>query len=340
MVTFTQPKLPLSRFAVLMISADTITAINGLAQEGRPFCFALNFEGDEAIVGTDEDWKRRGLLFQMGDFSNFDPAEIPLSPADWLPQPMPYETYWRAFDVVHAHLLAGNSYLVNLTCPTPVQTGMNLETIFHRSRAPYKMLWPGRFAVFSPETFVRIRDGVISTFPMKGTIDADLPDAASKILADRKELAEHVTIVDLLRNDLNRVARDVRVQRFRYLDRIETNRKNLLQVSSEISGRLPDDYRARLGNILAELLPAGSVSGAPKAKTLEIIQEAEGAPRGFYTGIMGRFDGRNVESAVMIRFVEQGPDGLVFRSGGGITVFSKPQDEYNELIDKVYVPIA
>ena len=97
-----------------MISADTITAINCLAQEGRPFCFALNFEGDEAIVGTDEDWKRRGILFQMGDFSNYAPAEIPLSPADWLPQPMPYEAYRRAYDVVHAHLLAGNSYLVNL----------------------------------------------------------------------------------------------------------------------------------------------------------------------------------------------------------------------------------
>lgn len=323
-----------------MISADTITAINRLAQEGRPFCFAINFEADEAVIGTDQDWARRGILFQMGGFSNFTQRETETTLTNWLPQPVSYEAYRRAFEVVHGHLLAGNSYLVNLTFPTPVQTGMSLETIFHHSRAPYKMLWPGRFAVFSPESFVRIRDGIISTFPMKGTIDADLPDAASKILADRKELAEHVTIVDLLRNDLNRVARDVRVQRFRYLDRIETNRKNLLQVSSEISGNLPEDYRARLGNILAELLPAGSVSGAPKAKTLEIIQEAEGGPRGFYTGVMGRFDGQNVESAVMIRFVEQTSTGLVFRSGGGITVFSKPQDEYNELTDKVYVPVA
>lgn len=323
-----------------MISADAIAAVNRLAEEGRPFCFAFNFEADEALIGADEDWARQGILFQMGDFSNFTPRETEAAPVDWRPQPVPYETYRHAFEVVHGHLQAGNSYLVNLTFPTPVQTGMSLETIFHRSRAPYKMLWPGRFAVFSPESFVRIRNGLISTFPMKGTIDADLPNAASRILADRKELAEHVTIVDLLRNDLNRVATDVRVQRFRYLDRIETNRKNLLQVSSEISGRLPGDYRPRLGNILAELLPAGSVSGAPKAKTLEIIREAEGAPRGFYTGVMGRFDGQNVESAVMIRFVEQTATGLVFRSGGGITVFSKPQDEYNELTDKVYVPIA
>lgn len=324
-----------------MLAADTISAINRLAGEGRPFCFVISFEGNEAFIGAGEEWARRGILLRMGDFSNYVPAEISKSmTADWLPAPIPYEAYRSAFDVVHRHLIAGNSYLVNLTFPTAIQTGMSLETIFHRSHAPYKMLWPGRFVVFSPESFIRIKDGVISTFPMKGTIDADLPDAAARILADPKELAEHVTIVDLLRNDLNRVACDVQVRQFRYIDHIRTNHKNLLQVSSEITGRLPGDYHQHIGNILAELLPAGSVSGAPKAKTLEIIREAEGAARGFYTGIMGHFDGRNLESAVMIRFVEQTSDGLYFRSGGGITVFSQPKDEYNELIDKVYVPIA
>ncbi len=174
---------------------------------------------------------------------------------------------------------------------------------------------------------------------MKGTIDAALPNAAERILADAKELAEHVTIVDLLRNDLNRVALQVRVERFRYIEQIQTNRKSLLQVSSEISGLLSADHHNRLGDLFAALLPAGSVSGAPKAETLRIIREAEGTPRGFYTGVFGYFDGEDLESAVMIRFIEHGPDGLLFRSGGGITAFSDPQQEYRELLDKVYLPI-
>ena len=88
------------------------------------------------------------------------------------------------------------------------------------------------------------------------------------------------------------------------------------------------------------MLPAGSISGAPKKKTLEIIEEAEGYDRGFFTGVFGYFDGRNLDSAVMIRFIERQGDQLVFKSGGGVTSFSECKQEYVELIDKVYVPIT
>jgi len=195
------------------------------------------------------------------------------------------------------------------------------------------------FTVLSPETFVKIRDGVISSFPMKGTIDATLPNAESVILADPKEKAEHATIVDLIRNDLSLVAEQVEVKRYRYIDNLVTNKGNLLQVSSEITGRLPENYLERLGDILFSLLPAGSISGAPKPKTLEIIEQAEGYERGFYTGIWGWFDGENLDSAVMIRFIEQQGDQLVFKSGGGITSQSELKKEYEELIQKVYVPL-
>jgi len=94
-----------------------------------------------------------------------------------------------------------------------------------------------------------------------------------------------------------------------------------------------------LGDILFSLLPAGSISGAPKAKTLEIINQAEGYNRGFYTGICGWFDGENFDSAVMIRFIEQNGENLIFKSGGGITAQSELTKEYEELIQKVYVPI-
>ena len=174
---------------------------------------------------------------------------------------------------------------------------------------------------------------------MKGTIDADLPDAALKILNDQKELAEHVTIVDLIRNDLSQIASNVEVTRFRYLDRLRTNHKDLLQVSSEITGELPADYQNRLGEILVKLLPAGSVSGAPKSKTLAIIRQAEREKRGFYTGVFGYFNGSVLDSGVMIRFIEKDGDRFFYRSGGGITTQSVVSSEYQEAIDKVYVPV-
>jgi len=193
--------------------------------------------------------------------------------------------------------------------------------------------------VLSPEIFVRIEGQTISSFPMKGTIDADIPDAENIILNDPKEMAEHATIVDLIRNDLSLVAEKVEVKRYRYIETIKTNKQDLLQVSSEITGLLPDDFRDRLGDILFELLPAGSICGAPKAKTLEIIQEAEGYDRGYYTGICGYFDGNNLDSGVMIRYMEQDGAQLTFKSGGGITSQSELIKEYEELIQKVYVPL-
>ena len=136
------------------------------------------------------------------------------------------------------------------------------------------------------------------------------------------------------------VASNVEVTKFRYIESIQTHNGRLLQVSSEIMGVLPANYPEHIGDILFTLLPAGSVSGAPKTKTLEIIRNAEKQKRGYYTGICGIFDGRNLDSAVMIRFIENKNNNLQFRSGGGITFQSDVIHEYNELVDKVYVPIA
>jgi para-aminobenzoate synthetase component 1 len=94
-----------------------------------------------------------------------------------------------------------------------------------------------------------------------------------------------------------------------------------------------------LGEIILKLLPAGSITGAPKPKTLEIINRGENYKRDFYTGIFGYFDGKNLDSAVMIRFIENKNGQLYFKSGGGITSMSDATKEYDELIQKIYVPI-
>lgn len=174
---------------------------------------------------------------------------------------------------------------------------------------------------------------------MKGTLDATLSDAEHLLMNNRKEAAEHATIVDLIRNDLSQVAEQVSVERYRYVEHLTTHKGEILQTSSEITGRLTDYYRAHLGEMLLRLLPAGSITGAPKPKTMQIISEAEGYERGFYTGIMGYSKGGDMDTAVMIRFIDQENGQLFYKAGGGITAQSNNDDEYNEVIEKIYVPI-
>lgn len=299
-------------------------------RRNEPFVFIIDFELKKPRI-----WRLPGndILF---DFQNTKAQHN--SPA-LTPFPIPLGEYRKKFDLVMDHLLYGDSFLTNLTIKTKVDLNLSLHDLFFACRARYKFLLKDSFLCFSPETFVKIKDGRIFTYPMKGTIDASIPDAEMKILADQKEMAEHVTIVDLLRNDLSMIADDVRVTRFRYIDRITTHGRELLQVSSEISGRLRPSFDYDPAGALLSLLPAGSVSGAPKEKTLEIIRAAEGEERGYYTGICGYFDGHTLDSGVMIRFIEQTEDGLYYRSGGGITTQSDVSLEYQEALDKIYVPI-
>jgi para-aminobenzoate synthetase component 1 len=102
---------------------------------------------------------------------------------------------------------------------------------------------------------------------------------------------------------------------------------------------LPENYQAQLGDIIYSLLPAGSISGTPKKKSLEIIDAAETYDRGYYTGIVGYFDGENFDSGVMIRFIENNHGKKVYKSGGGIHFLSDVRAEYQEMKDKVYVSI-
>ena len=413
-----------------------IDKINRLASQKEPFLFVINYQADEAFIRKLSDINSEECLFdfegrgnwrenhskEMGDskriyeeISREIPKEIsekkffkgtPLdSPISWQITPPLYNDYERSFDIVKNNIMAGNSYLTNLTCKVPVSCNLSLEDIFNQAKGKYKLLirrkrtqaedkaqqkeeesqnkadkieeefqnktYPkeenieeisNSFVCFSPETFVRIKGGRIYSYPMKGTLDASLPNAEKLLMEDRKEAAEHATIVDLIRNDLSRVAEDVRVDKYRYIDVLHTNKGDILQTSSEISGRLPEDYRQHLGEILDAQLPAGSITGAPKDKTMQIIQEAEGYDRGFYTGIMGIYNQGELNSAVMIRFIEEETspvdfevDGeknfkanegkkpkesrkLYFKAGGGITSKSDCRREYEEVIQKIYLP--
>ena len=397
---------------------EIIDKINRLASQDEPFLFVINYQGDKAFIRQLSDINPEECLFDFEGRRNFPEAknenlkekiseEISekenSSETTWQIEPPLYDDYERSFNIVKSNIMAGNSYLTNLTCKVPVSCNLSLEDIFNQAKGKYKLLLRKKrtqaedkthlkeeevhlkeeeeaqnkahlkeenieenlnpFVCFSPETFIRIKGGRIYSYPMKGTLDASLPDAEKQLMEDRKEAAEHATIVDLIRNDLSRVAEDVRVDKYRYIDVLHTNKGDILQTSSEISGRLPEDYPHHLGEILAAQLPAGSITGAPKDKTMQIIQEAEGYNRGFYTGIMGIYDQGELNSAVMIRFIEEETspidfeaDGeknfkasegkgdeasrkLYFKAGGGITSKSDSRREYEEVIQKIYLPI-
>lgn len=253
--------------------------------------------------------------------------------------PISFEEYKKAFDSLQEHIKNGNSYILNLTFKTKIKTKYTLDEIYKKASAKYKLKFFDEFVCFSPEKFIEIKKNKISTYPMKGTIDSKIENASAKILGNIKEMAEHTMVVDLLRNDLGIIANKIEVEKFRYLDKINAGDKKLLQVSSKISGHLEKNWNEEIGDILISLLPAGSITGTPKKKTVEILKENEIYDRGYYTGVFGVFDGSSLNSAVMIRFLEKQEDGkLFYKSGGGITCDSNIEDEYQELIDKVYLP--
>ena len=321
---------------------DAIECMNDFGARRLPFLFIIDFLAKAPLVLPLNEIDKTHLLYDVQGNANWNAGDGSLSAGQTIlmKHPISYKRYAAAFENVAHHIHEGNSYLLNLTFPTRIHTNRTLREIFFLSSAKYKLWMENQFVVFSPEPFIRIQNQEISSYPMKGTIDASIDRAQEIILNDEKELAEHTTIVDLIRNDLSMIASDVQVDSFRYIERISTNQKDLLQVSSKISGVLPPNYHAQIGTLLFTLLPAGSISGAPKKKTLEIILESEQYHRGYYTGVFGIFNGTAMESGVMIRFIENVDGALYYKSGGGITAMSTPESEYQEMIDKVYVPIV
>ncbi|MGC3944209.1 MAG: aminodeoxychorismate synthase component I [Chryseolinea sp.] len=314
--------------------------MNSLAAARTPFLFMVDFEMLQSEVFPLHELDPAVVLYEVNGRTNASPVPPSLLELSLNTKPIPRDVYDHKYQKVYDHLTYGDSYLTNLTVKTEITMSASLRELFYASRARYKLLYKDSFLVFSPEIFVQVVNGEIRSYPMKGTIDASIPNAAEIILNDEKELAEHVTIVDLIRNDLSNVAEHVEVERFRYIEKITSVDRELLQVSSSIRGTVTDPYLNRPGDLLVALLPAGSVSGAPKKKTTEIIAESEGEPRGYYSGVFGIYDGESLDSGVMIRFIEHHEGRYFYRSGGGITTQSIMHKEYQEVIDKIYVPVS
>ncbi|MDO8260572.1 MAG: aminodeoxychorismate synthase component I [Candidatus Magasanikbacteria bacterium] len=311
----------------------TFDDINSFGKRREPFLFISDFKAQNLKVIPLGELEASDIEFCIDE--NYQVKEH----VDFLEKNgVNFNEYKKKFDFVIEKIKAGETYLLNLTQPSFIKTRLTLKEIFKCANAHYKLRYKDEFVCFSPEKFIQISESKISTFPMKGTIDASILNAKEIILANQKEMAEHVMVVDLLRNDLSIVAKEVRVEDFRYVHEIDAGAKKLLHVSSHISGDVGSDWHEKIGDILNSLLPAGSISGAPKKSTLDIINQIEGYERGYFSGVFGVYDGKTFDSAVMIRFVQNSKDGYIYKSGGGITIDSDAKSEYDELLDKVYLP--
>jgi len=316
--------------------------VNHLTKNGIPFLFMVDFDIKNPQVFRLDEIENENIFFAFAEVEQLSHHKFTNVDLSFKTAFLNPETYSIAFKKVKEHLQKGNTYLLNLTFKNRIAFNnkkVDLLSVFNQANAKYKLYFKDEFVCFSPETFIQIKDNTIKTFPMKGTIDASVKNASQKLLNDVKESREHNTIVDLLRNDLSIVASDINVTRFKYLDKIKTKKGEILQMSSEISGKLPNNWKDNFGDILLKLLPAGSVTGAPKPKTVAIIKEVENYNRNFYTGVFGVFDGKNVDSAVLIRFIEKEGEHFYYKSGGGITYLSEMENEYQELLQKIYIPV-
>ena len=267
------------------------------------------------------------------------------NPRGWGPIGNPPQDYAQGYDVVQRHLHAGNSYEVNLTYREAVDSGVDPATAYLRLRD----LNPAPYAGFlqhhlpdarawllssSPERYALIdADRTIETKPIKGTTprgttteeDAEL---RHRLAGEKKFRAENLMITDLLRNDLSMVCTPgtVEVPRLMAVESYET----VHQLVSTIRGRLRDDVTT-VGALRA-LFPAGSMTGAPKLRTMQIIEQVETSPRGPYAGAFGWIsaDGR-ADLGVIIRSLMTAGDGrYLLGTGGGITVHSDLVEEYAE----------
>ena len=311
--------------------------LNNYGSSKEPFLFIISYDLQKNYVEKLSNLPSN-IKFQIKENPNSKTA----FKTSLQKEPINFSEYEKKFDILQEEIKKGNTYLANLTTQTKINTDFSLEEIYEKVDSRLKLLFnheDEKFVCFTPEKFVQINENKIFTFPMKGTIDSSIKNAKDLILNDLKEMAEHTMVVDLLRNDLSIKAKKVRVDDFRFIDTINAGNKELLQVSSKISGVLEENWNEKLGDIIISMLPAGSITGTPKKKTVEILENIEDYDRGFYTGICGIFDGKKLDSFVLIRFIQEDKNGNKFyKSGGGITCDSDAKKEYQEMLDKVYLP--
>ncbi len=275
--------------------------------------------------------------------SNFTPLEELIKSNPNLLTGFTKEDYILAIKKAKEYIRRGDIYQVNLSQEFQAKTDLSAFQIYQRLRK----ISPSYFSAYldmgsyeilssSPESFLRLEGDLVTTRPMKGTRPRSqnrLNDAKLKkdLLGSAKDKAELIMIVDLERNDLGRVCSydSIKVSALRQLEEYNT----VFQTTATVCGRLHKD-KDRM-DLLRACFPGGSITGCPKIRAMEIIEELEPSRRSIYTGSLGylSFSG-SMDLNILIRTILKKEDKLYFSVGGGIVADSKPEDEYEETLIK------
>lgn len=205
--------------------------------------------------------------------------------------------------------------------------------------SPYMFYFSGReleMAGASPETLVKLENGILHTFPLAGTRKRSRQETENRaleaeLLADEKELAEHNMLVDLGRNDLGKISRfgTVQVEKLRFIEHFS----HVMHIGSSVRGEIRDGQDAL--DAIEAVLPAGTLSGAPKIRACQLIGALENNPRGIYGGAIGYIDFTgNMDTCIAIRFACRKNGRILVQSGAGIVADSVPEKEFEECLNK------
>ena len=253
------------------------------------------------------------------------------------------EEYCQMVEKAKRHITEGDIFqivLSNRLCAEYEGSLLNTYRILRTSNpSPYMFYFAGtdvEIAGASPETLVKMENGVLHTFPLAGTrprgkTDEEDTELERELLADEKELAEHNMLVDLGRNDLGRISRfgTVDVEHYKHILRFS----HVMHIGSTVRGEIRDDCDAL--DAVNAVLPAGTLSGAPKIRACQLIAELENNKRGLYGGAIGYIDFTgNLDTCIAIRSAFKKNGKVFVRSGGGIVADSIPENEYQESINK------
>ncbi|CAB4699131.1 MAG: anthranilate synthase component I [Actinobacteria bacterium] len=270
------------------------------------------------------------------------PIELPSASTDYPSRPIvrtPSQAEHEArVEKAKEYIRAGDAFQIVVAQRAERATSASALAIYRALRrvnpSPYLFLLElGDTALIgsSPETHVKLEGTRASLNPIAGTTPVGEGDA-ERLLASEKDRAEHVMLVDLGRNDLSRVCKPgtVRVERFLQVERFS----HVTHLVSEVAGEIEEGYSP--WDLLRATFPAGTVSGAPKVRAMQIISELEGFRRGFYAGVVGyHIPGVGLDTCIALRTMLLHDGVAHLQAGGGLVVDSNPTDEHNECLNKL-----
>lgn len=313
-----------------------------MVDEKIPYTDDFNEEFDELNIKYERAYNKLleiKYLLQNGTKKHFEPIRLK---TEITPKFTP-EEYGQMVEKAKHYIKEGDIFQVVLSNPLSAKASGSLFDTYRLLRAsnpsPYMFYFNSsdiEIAGASPETLVKVEDKKVSTFPLAGTRprgkDA-MEDKAleAELLADEKERAEHNMLVDLGRNDIGKIASlgSVVVDKYMDIERFS----HVMHIGSTVVGELSEDKDAI--DAVDAILPAGTLSGAPKFRACQIIEELEQSKRGIYGGAIGYLDfSGNLDVCIAIRLVYKKSDSIFIRSGAGIVYDSVPEKEAMECINK------